>query len=99
MVQIVEEPGTAVVERPMDNESTPLPVPPGSASRDAVSAVVVAGDAGSTIAATLTSILGQTVPPQRVVVVVAGSRDDTSSSSMATISHNSFSGKNFGSSQ
>lgn len=61
----------------MDNESTPLPVPPGSASRDAVSAVVVAGDAGSTIAATLTSILGQTVPPQRVVVVVAGSRDDT----------------------
>ena len=61
----------------MDNESTPLPVPPGSASRDAVSAVVVAGDAGSTIAATLTSILGQTIPPQRVVVVVAGSRDDT----------------------
>ncbi|MBP2457218.1 glycosyltransferase family A protein [Clavibacter michiganensis] len=59
----------------MDDHSTPLP--PGSAPRDAISAVVVAGDAGSTIAAALTSILGQTVPPQRVVVVVAGSRDDT----------------------
>ncbi|MDO4029257.1 glycosyltransferase family 2 protein [Clavibacter michiganensis] len=63
----------------MDNQSTPLPPPehPGRSSRDAVSAVVVAGDAGSTIAATLTSILGQTMPPARVVVVVAGSRDDT----------------------
>ncbi|MBF4617788.1 glycosyltransferase family 2 protein [Clavibacter sp. VKM Ac-2873] len=63
----------------MDNRSTPLPPPerPGTPARDAVSAVVVAGDAGSTIAATLTSILGQTLPPQRVVVVVAGSRDDT----------------------
>ncbi|RIJ18660.1 glycosyltransferase, partial [Clavibacter michiganensis subsp. insidiosus] len=63
----------------MDNQSTPLPPPehPGRSSRDAVSAVVVAGDAGSTIAATLSSILGQTLPPARVVVVVAGSRDDT----------------------
>ncbi|RII96234.1 glycosyltransferase family A protein, partial [Clavibacter michiganensis] len=63
----------------MDNQSTSLPPPehPGRSSRDAVSAVVVAGDAGSTIAATLTSILGQTLPPARVVVVVAGSRDDT----------------------
>jgi hypothetical protein len=63
----------------MDNQSTPLPPPehPGRSSRDAVSAVVVAGDAGSTIAATLGSILGQTLPPARMVVVVAGSRDDT----------------------
>ncbi|MBF4623100.1 glycosyltransferase family A protein [Clavibacter sp. VKM Ac-2872] len=63
----------------MDNRSTPLPPPerPGQPARDAVSAVVVAGDAGSTIAATLTSVLGQTLPLQRVVVVVAGSRDDT----------------------
>jgi hypothetical protein len=63
----------------MDNQTTPLPPPetPGQAPRGAVSAVVVAGDAGSTIAATLASILGQTLPPARVVVVVAGSRDDT----------------------
>lgn len=63
----------------MDNQSTPLPQPehPEPPSRDGVSAVVVAGDAGTTIARTLTSILGQTVPPERVVVVVAGSRDDT----------------------
>ncbi|RIJ51354.1 glycosyltransferase family 2 protein, partial [Clavibacter lycopersici] len=63
----------------MDDQSTPLPPPerPGPAPRDAVSAVVVAGDAGSTIAATLASILGQTLPPERVVVVVAGSHDDT----------------------
>ncbi|OUE24486.1 glycosyltransferase family A protein [Clavibacter michiganensis] len=63
----------------MRNESTPLPPSedPGRTPRDAVSVVVVAGDAGSTIARTLSSILGQTRPPERVVVVVAGSRDDT----------------------
>ena len=61
----------------MDDQSTPLPPGLPGPAHDAVSAIVVAGDAGSTIAATLTSILGQTVPPQRVVVVVAGSRDDT----------------------
>jgi hypothetical protein len=63
----------------MDTPSTPPsatahPVP---RPRATVSAVVVAGDAGATIARTLTSVLGQTVPPDRIVVVVAGSRDDT----------------------
>ncbi|WP_445443246.1 glycosyltransferase family 2 protein [Clavibacter sp. km1a] len=61
----------------MDDPSTPSPSGAPPASRAAVSAVVVAGDAGTTIARTLASVLGQTLPPDRVVVVVAGSRDDT----------------------
>ncbi|QIS41035.1 glycosyltransferase family 2 protein [Clavibacter capsici] len=63
----------------MDTPSTPSPpnAHPETIPRTTVSAVVVAGDAGATIARTLTSVLGQTLPPDRVVVVVAGSRDDT----------------------
>ncbi|QIS38258.1 glycosyltransferase family A protein [Clavibacter capsici] len=63
----------------MDTPSTPSPpnAHPETRPRTTVSAVVVAGDAGATIARTLTSVLGQTLPPDRVVVVVAGSRDDT----------------------
>ncbi|OUE30147.1 Glycosyl transferase family 2 [Clavibacter michiganensis] len=63
----------------MDTPSTPSPpnAHPETSPRTTVSAVVVAGDAGSTIARTLISVLGQTLPPDRVVVVVAGSRDDT----------------------
>ncbi|ALD11901.1 glycosyltransferase family A protein [Clavibacter capsici] len=63
----------------MDTPSTPSPpnAHPETSPRTTVSAVVVAGDAGATIARTLTSVLGQTLPPDRVVVVVAGSRDDT----------------------
>ncbi|WP_052129137.1 glycosyltransferase family A protein [Clavibacter michiganensis] len=63
----------------MDNPSTPLPpnAHPEPSPRVGVSAVVIAGDAGATIARTLTSVIGQTLPPDRVVVVVAGSRDDT----------------------
>jgi len=62
----------------MDNESMPLPPREHpERSGDAVSVVIVAGDAGATIAAALTSVLGQTLPPERLVVVVAGSRDDT----------------------
>jgi hypothetical protein len=55
----------------MDSSSTPAP------SGASVSAVIVTGDAGSTIARTLAALLGQTRPPGRVFVVVAGSRDDT----------------------
>lgn len=63
----------------MDTPSTPSPpnAHQETSPRVTVSAVVVAGDAGATIARTLTSVLGQTLPPDRVVVVVAGSRDDT----------------------
>ncbi|WP_440696439.1 glycosyltransferase family A protein [Clavibacter nebraskensis] len=63
----------------MDTPSTPSPphAHPAPSPRASVSAVVVAGDAGATIARTLASVLGQTLPPDRVVVVVAGSRDDT----------------------
>jgi hypothetical protein len=55
----------------------PAPAPVVPAPRVPVAAVVVAGDAGSTIAATLASVLAQTLPPDRLFVVVAGSRDDT----------------------
>ena len=63
----------------MDNDSTALPPPadPGRVRTAPVSAVVVTGDAGATIARSLASLLAQTVPPERVFVVVAGSRDDT----------------------
>ena len=63
----------------MDNDSTALPpsAHPGRGLAPPVSAVMVAGDAGSTIARSLASLLAQTVPPERVFVVVAGSRDDT----------------------
>jgi hypothetical protein len=63
----------------MDNDSTPLPPRERREPRpDApVAAVIVAGDAGRTIARTITSLLAQTLPPERVFVVVAGSRDDT----------------------
>lgn len=63
----------------MDNDSTPLP--PRERREQGpyapVAAVIVAGDAGRTIARTLSSLLAQTLPPERVFVVVAGSRDDT----------------------
>jgi len=63
----------------MDNDSTALPPrePHEQAPHGPIAAVVVAGDTGSTIARTLTSLLAQTLPPERVFVVVAGSRDDT----------------------
>ncbi|OUE29079.1 Glycosyl transferase family 2 [Clavibacter michiganensis] len=63
----------------MDNDSTALPpsAHPDRGLAPPVSAVMVAGDAGSTIARSLASLLAQTVPPERVFVVVAGSRDDT----------------------
>ncbi|MFT2749512.1 glycosyltransferase family A protein [Clavibacter sp. Sh2036] len=63
----------------MDNDSTALPPPaqPRIGRTAPVSAVMVAGDAGATIARSLASILAQSVPPERVFVVVAGSRDDT----------------------
>ncbi|MBM7026556.1 glycosyltransferase [Clavibacter zhangzhiyongii] len=59
----------------MDSSSTPAlrERDPGAP----VSAVIVTGDAGSTIARALASLVGQTRPPERVFVVVAGSRDDT----------------------
>ncbi|PPF70045.1 glycosyl transferase [Clavibacter michiganensis] len=62
----------------MDHPSAPLPPSAhrGAAGPDAVAAVVVARDSGTTIARALASLLAQTRPPERVVVVVAGSHDD-----------------------